>query len=60
MAHMSYSELFHIIARIKECQDSLRRATRHVVNRAAKCIDVDVGILLGKLYRCHLNNKYRY
>jgi hypothetical protein len=33
------------IARIKERQDELRRATRHVVTRVAKCIDVDGGIL---------------
>jgi hypothetical protein len=43
-----------------------RRATRHVITRVAKCIDVDGGILrkfiiLGKLYQLwHLNNKYRY
>jgi hypothetical protein len=32
------------IARIKERQDELRRATRHVLTRVAKCIDVDGGI----------------
>jgi hypothetical protein len=32
------------IARIKELQDELRRATGHVCTRAAKCIDVDGGI----------------
>jgi hypothetical protein len=32
------------IARIKELQDELRRATRHVFTRVAKCIDVDGGI----------------
>jgi hypothetical protein len=32
------------ISRIKERQDELRRATRHVLTRVAKCIDVDVGI----------------
>jgi hypothetical protein len=43
-----------------------RRATRHVLTRVAKCIDVDGGIfgkciILGELYKlCHLNNKYRY
>jgi hypothetical protein len=45
-----------------------RRATRHVLTRVAKCIDVDGGIfekargvILGKLYQlCHFNNKYRY
>jgi hypothetical protein len=32
------------IARIKERQDDLRRATLHVLTRVAKCIDVDGGI----------------
>jgi hypothetical protein len=32
------------IARIKERQDELRLATRHVLTRIAKCIDVDGGI----------------
>jgi hypothetical protein len=32
------------IACIKERQDELRRATRHVLTRVAKCIDVDGGI----------------
>jgi hypothetical protein len=34
------------IARIKERQDELtvRRATRHVLTRAAKCTDADGGI----------------
>jgi hypothetical protein len=32
------------IARIKEREDELRRATRHVLTRVAKCIDVDGGI----------------
>jgi hypothetical protein len=32
------------IACLKERQDELRRATRHVLIRAAKCIDVDGGI----------------
>jgi hypothetical protein len=32
------------IARIKECQDKLRRPTRHVRTRVGKCIDVDSGI----------------
>jgi hypothetical protein len=34
-----------VIARIKERQDALRRATRHVLTRVAKCIDVDGGLL---------------
>jgi hypothetical protein len=29
------------IARMKERQDELRRATRHVLIRVAKCIDVE-------------------
>jgi hypothetical protein len=33
-----------VIARIKERQDALRRATPHVLTRVAKCIDVDGGI----------------
>jgi hypothetical protein len=32
------------IALMKERQDELRRATRHVLTRVAKCIDVDGGI----------------
>jgi hypothetical protein len=32
------------IAHIKKRQDVLRRATRHVLTRAAKCIDVDCEI----------------
>jgi hypothetical protein len=32
------------IGRIKEHQDELRRATRHVLTRVAKCINVDGGI----------------
>jgi hypothetical protein len=32
------------IARIREPQDELRRATRHVLTRVAKCIDVNSGI----------------
>ena len=33
-----------VIACIKESQDELRRTTRHVFTRVAKCIDVDGGI----------------
>jgi hypothetical protein len=39
-----------VIARIKERQDALRRATRHVLTRVAKCIDVDGGIFENVLY----------
>jgi hypothetical protein len=59
------SELFHVNACIKERQNALMRATRHVLTRVAKCIDVDGGIfeniILSKLYQLyHLNNKYWY
>jgi hypothetical protein len=43
-----------------------RRATRHVLSRVARCIDVDGGIsekniILDELYQlCRLNNKYRH
>jgi hypothetical protein len=44
----TWDELLHritdAIARIKERQDELRRATRHVLTRVAKCIDVNGGI----------------
>jgi hypothetical protein len=63
-------KLFHctiFITGIKERQDALRRAKRHVLIRVAKCIHVDGGIfenvlyILGKLYQlCRVNNKYRY
>jgi hypothetical protein len=39
-----------VIARIKERQHALTRATRHVLTRAAKCIDVDGGIFRNVLY----------
>jgi hypothetical protein len=45
--------LDHIInftARLKERQDALKRATRHVLIRFAKCIDVDGGIFGNILY----------
>jgi hypothetical protein len=32
------------VARIKEREDELRRATRHVLTRVAKCVNVDDGI----------------
>jgi hypothetical protein len=32
------------IARIRERQDELRRATRHVLTQVAKCINIDGGI----------------
>jgi len=46
-------ELFYLImdkASIKERQDALRRATRHVLTRVAKCIDIDGGIFENVLY----------
>ena len=33
--------ILDVIACIKERQDALRRTTRHVFTRVAKCIDVD-------------------
>ena len=36
--------ILDVIACLKERQDVLRRKTRHVFTRAAKCIDVDGGI----------------
>jgi len=36
--------ILYVIACIKERQDALRRTTRHVFTRVAKCIDVDGGI----------------
>jgi hypothetical protein len=42
--------IMDIIACIKERQDTLRRATRHVLTRAAKCIDIDGGIFENVLY----------
>jgi hypothetical protein len=47
-----------VVACIKERQDALRRATRHVLTRVAKCIEVDgenfekkKKIVIGKLYQ---------
>jgi hypothetical protein len=42
-----------VIARMKERQDALRRATRHVLTQVVKCIDVDGGIFENVL--CKLN-----
>ena len=42
--------IMDVIAHIKERQDALRRATRHVPTRVAKCIDVDGGIFENLLY----------
>jgi hypothetical protein len=39
-----------IIARIKERQDALRRATHYVLKRVAKCTDIDGGISESVLY----------
>jgi hypothetical protein len=39
-----------VITRIKESQDTLRLASRHVLTRAAKCVDVDGGIFENLLY----------
>ena len=37
-------KILDVIACIKERQDALRRTTRQVFTRVAKCIDVDGGI----------------
>jgi hypothetical protein len=42
--------IMDVIARIKERQNALRQATRHVLSRAAKCIDVGFGIFENVLY----------
>jgi hypothetical protein len=42
--------IMDVIASIKERPDALRRATRHVLTRIAKCIDVDGGIFENVLY----------
>jgi hypothetical protein len=36
--------MMNVIASIKERQDALGLATRHVLTQVAKCIDVDGGI----------------
>ena len=41
-----------VIACIKGRQDAIRRTTRHVLTRVAKCIDVDGGIFEHLLYLC--------
>jgi hypothetical protein len=49
---VSEIQLYYIFARIKEHQDALtvRRATRHVLTRVAKCIGVDGAIFENVLY----------
>jgi len=42
--------IMDVIARIKERQGTLRQVTRHVLTRAANCIDVDSGIFENVLY----------
>ena len=44
--------ILDVIASIKERQDALRRTTRHVFTRFAKCIEVDGGIFEHLLYPC--------
>jgi hypothetical protein len=39
-----------VIAPIKECPHALRRATRYVFTRVAKCTDVDGGIFENVLH----------
>jgi hypothetical protein len=36
--------IMNAVARIKKCQDELRRSTRQVLTQVAKCIDADGGI----------------
>jgi hypothetical protein len=45
-----------VIARIKERQDALNRATRHVLTRIAKCTDVDGGIFRNVLHQVNCTN----
>jgi hypothetical protein len=42
--------IMEVFGRIKERQDALRRATRHVLSRVARYIDVDSGIFESILY----------
>jgi len=44
--------ILDVIACIKERQDALRRTTRHVFTRVAKCTDDDGGIFEHLLYPC--------
>jgi len=46
------ANILDVIACIKERQDALRRTTRHVFTRVAKCFDVDGGIFEHLLYPC--------
>jgi hypothetical protein len=46
----------HHIARKEERQDTLRRETRHVLTRVAKCTDVDGGIFENILYWVNCTN----
>jgi hypothetical protein len=39
--HSKRDRAMDVIARMKERQDELRQATRHVLTRVAKCTDVD-------------------
>ena len=48
--------LMDVIASIKEGQDALRRATRHVLTQVAKCINVDGGIFENVLYYVNCAN----
>ena len=42
--------IMDVITSIKERQDALRQATRHVLTRVAKCTDVHSGIFKNVLY----------
>ena len=45
-----------VIASITECQDELRRETRHVLTRVAKCIDIEGGIFENALHQVNCTN----
>ena len=48
--------IMDVIARINEGQDALGRATRHVLARVAKCVDVDGVIFENVLYYVSCTN----
>jgi hypothetical protein len=45
-----------VVARIRQRQDALRRATRHVLTRVEKCNDIDGGIFENVLYYVNCTN----
>jgi hypothetical protein len=48
--------IMDVIASIKERQDALKPATRHVLTRVANCIDVDGGMFENVLYWVNCTN----